>query len=84
MIIQNIENQNRKEYINELRKQIFDIRNNTLQNNQFNLYKESNKYLYWLKENGLIKSPISNKWLQVPEELLNYINKNKEKNNEAL
>jgi len=71
--------QERQIYINNLRDDIIKIRRRALDQHynreRFQIYKESNKHLLWLKENGMIQSFMKN-WIKIPEDLLNYIENN--------
>ena len=75
----------RQIYINQLRDDIIKIRRRVLDqkynDKRFNIYKNSNKHLLWLKENGMIKSTFLQSWLSIPQELLDYIENNKENTN---
>lgn len=72
----------RQQYINQLKKDIIEIRRKILDerynDDRFRIYKDSNRYLLWLKENGMLKTKFIKKWIEIPQDLLNYIENNKE------
>jgi hypothetical protein len=71
----------RKKQIEELRFQIIAIRRKQLDQHfspeRFEIYKESNKHLLWLKEHGMLKSKYIRSFLKIPKDLLEYIEKYK-------
>lgn len=77
--------QERQNYINDLKNDIIKIRRQQLDNKyspeRFKIYKESNKHLLWLKENGMLQSTFLKNWIKIPQDLLDYIDNNKETKN---